>query len=149
MWVDLWLSILFHCMHVFVPSLCCFNYWSSWYCLKCGRVLAAALYHFLRIALAILSFMYLYKFLDYLLCCCSVAKCVPLSVTPWLQHPKLPCPTLSQFTQTHVHWVSDAIQWFQHMATPSPLVPQSFPASVFFPKSQFFTSVPKVLELKL
>ena len=46
---------------------------------------------------------------------------------------------LPEFTQTHFHWVRDAIQ-------PShPLVPfsshlQSFPASGSFPVSQFFTS---------
>ena len=36
-------------------------------------------------------------------CCCSVAQ----SDSLWprgLQHTRLPCPSLSEFTQTHVHW---------------------------------------------
>ena len=46
---------------------------------------------------------------------------------------------LPDLTQTHVHWVSDAIQPSQ------PVIPfssclQSFPASGSFPVSQFFTS---------
>ena len=46
---------------------------------------------------------------------------------------------LPKLAQTHVHWVSDAIQ------TSRPVIPfyshlQSFPASGSFPMSQFFTS---------
>ena len=46
---------------------------------------------------------------------------------------------LPEFTQTHIHWVGDAIQ------PPHPVVPfsshlQSFPASGSFPISQFFAS---------
>ena len=46
---------------------------------------------------------------------------------------------LVEFTQTHVHWVGDAIQ------PPHPLIPfssclQSFPAWGSFPLSQFFSS---------
>ena len=41
-----------------------------------------------------------------------------------LQHARLPCPSLSEFAQTHVHWVGDASQ-------PShPLSPSS-PAPIF------------------
>ena len=56
-----------------------------------------------------------------------------------LQHTRPPCPSPTpEFTQTHVHWVSDTIQ-------PShPVIPfsclQSFPASGSFPMSQFFAS---------
>ena len=43
---------------------------------------------------------------------------------------------LPEFTQTHVHWISDAIQ------PPDPVIPfsclQSFPASGSFPMSQLF-----------
>ena len=50
------------------------------------------------------------------------------SVTPWLKHARLPCPSSSphllKFAQTHVHWVGDAIQ-------PShPLLFPSLPASI-------------------
>ena len=45
---------------------------------------------------------------------------------------------LLQFAQTHVHWVSDAIQPSYPLSSPSP--PQSFPASGSFQMSQFFTS---------
>ena len=48
---------------------------------------------------------------------------------------------LSELAQTHVHWISDAIQ----PSRPPSVVPfssflQSFPASESFPMSQFFTS---------
>ena len=39
-----------------------------------------------------------------------------------LQHVRLPCPSLSQLVQTHVHWVDDAIQ------SPHPLLPPFPPA---------------------
>ena len=45
---------------------------------------------------------------------------------------------LPEFTQTHVHWVSDAIQP-SHPVVPFSLL-QSFPASGSFPMSQFFIS---------
>ena len=38
-----------------------------------------------------------------------------------LQHIRLPCPSqLPEFTQTHVHWVSDAIQPSHLLSSPSP-----------------------------
>ena len=45
---------------------------------------------------------------------------------------------LSEFTQTHVHRVSDAIQPSYPLSSPSPPAPQSFPASESFPMSQLF-----------
>ena len=36
------------------------------------------------------------------------------------QHSKLPCPQLPEFTQTHIHWVSDAIQPSHPPLSPSP-----------------------------
>ena len=45
---------------------------------------------------------------------------------------------LLEFIQTHVHWVSDAIQPFHPLSSPSCL--QSFPASGSFQMSQFFPS---------
>ena len=47
---------------------------------------------------------------------------------------------LPEFTQTHVHWVSDAIQPFHPVSSPSPPALQSFPASASFQMSQFFAS---------
>ena len=39
-----------------------------------------------------------------------------------LQHARLPCPSLSPVVaQTHVHWVSDAIQPSHPLLSPSPL----------------------------
>ena len=38
-----------------------------------------------------------------------------------LQHTRLPCPALHpEFTQIHVHWVSDAIQPSHPLSSPSP-----------------------------
>ena len=45
---------------------------------------------------------------------------------------------LPGFTQTHVHWVSDAIQPSHSLPSPSPPNPQSLPASGSFPMSQLF-----------
>ena len=45
---------------------------------------------------------------------------------------------LLEFTQTHVHWVGDAIQPSHPLSAPSLL--QSFPASGFLQMSQFFSS---------
>ena len=45
---------------------------------------------------------------------------------------------LPEFTQTHVHRVSDAIQPSHSLSSPSPLALQSLPASQSFPMSQPF-----------
>ena len=42
-------------------------------------------------------------------------------------------------TQTHIHWVGDAI-WPSHPVIPFSSCPQSFPSSGSFPMSQLFTS---------
>ena len=47
---------------------------------------------------------------------------------------------LPELAQTHVHWTSDAIQTSCPPSSPSPSCLQSFPASGYFPMSQFFTS---------
>ena len=48
---------------------------------------------------------------------------------------------LPEFTQTHVHWVGDAIQPSHPLSSPSPpAFLQSVPASGSFQMSQFFTS---------
>ena len=44
-----------------------------------------------------------------------------LFVTPWTQHARPPCPSPTPgVTQTHVHWVSDAIQPSHPLLSPSP-----------------------------
>ena len=55
------------------------------------------------------------------LSCCSVAQVVSNSLQAHgLQHTRLPCPShLPELAQTHVHWVSDAIQP-SHPLPPSP-----------------------------
>ena len=61
--------------------------------------------------------------------------CDPINPsTPGLPvHHQLP-----EFTQTHVHRVSDVIQPSHPLSSPSPPAPQSLPASESFPMSQFF-----------
>ena len=45
---------------------------------------------------------------------------------------------LPEFTQTHVHRVSDAIQPSHPLSSPSPVAPNPLPASESFPMSQLF-----------
>ena len=47
---------------------------------------------------------------------------------------------LPKIVQTHAHCVSDAIQPVHPPLSPSPLAPQSFPASGSFPMSQLWAS---------
>ena len=54
---------------------------------------------------------------------------------------------LQDLAQTHVHWVSDAIQ-STHPVSPSSLWLQSFPASGSFPMNQFLHQVARVLEVQ-
>ena len=74
-------------------------------------------------------------------CCCSVAQSCPTLWDPMdCSTPGLPVHhQLPGFTQTHVHWVSDAIQPSHSNPTFSSCL-QSFPASGSFPRSQLFTS---------
>ena len=60
--------------------------------------------------------------------------CDPMNhITPGLPvHHQLP-----EFIQTHVHWVSDAIQPSHPLLSPSPLAPN--PSQYQFPMSQLFT----------
>ena len=62
--------------------------------------------------------------------------CDPMNrSTPGLPvHHQLP-----EFTQTHVHRVSDAIQPSHPLSSPFSSCPQSLPASESFPKSQLLT----------
>ena len=58
--------------------------------------------------------------------------------------PALPvyCKLL-EFNQTHVHWVSYTTQPFSSSVIPFSFCLQSFPASRYFPMSQFFASGPQ------
>ena len=69
----------------------------------------------------------------------SVAQLCPTLCDPMNRStPGLPVHhQLPEFTQTHVHWVSDAIQPSHPLSSPSPLAPnpsqhQSFPISQLF-----------------
>ena len=65
---------------------------------------------------------------------------VQLFATPWSSMPGFPVHhQLLELVQTHVHWVSDAIQP-SHPVIPFSSCLQSFPALGSFPMSQFFTS---------
>ena len=70
----------------------------------------------------------------------SVAQSCPTLCDPMTHStPGLPVHhQLLEFTQTHVHWVSDAIQTAHPLLSLSP--PQSFPALGSFQMSQLFTS---------
>ena len=73
-------------------------------------------------------------------CCCSASQSCLTVRNP------MDCSTpgflvlhhLLELAQTHVNWVSDAIQPFHPLSSTSPAF--SFPALGFFPKSQLFAS---------
>ena len=69
----------------------------------------------------------------------SVAQLCPTLCDPMNRStPGLPVHQLPEFTQTHVHQVSDAIQPSHPLSSPSPPAPKSLPASESFPMSQLF-----------
>ena len=71
----------------------------------------------------------------------SVAQSCPTLCDP-MNHSTPGLPVHHQFpesTQTHVHWVGNAIQPSHPLSSPSPPA-QSFPASRSFQMSQLFTS---------
>ena len=68
-----------------------------------------------------------------------VQSCPPLCDPMNRSMPGLPVHhQLLEFTQTHVHQVSDAIQPISSSAVPFSSCPQPFPASESFPISQLF-----------
>ena len=71
----------------------------------------------------------------------SVAQSCPTLCNPMNRSPPgLPVHhQLPEFTQTHVHWVGDAIQP-SHPVVPFSSCPQTLPASGSFPMSQLFAS---------
>ena len=63
---------------------------------------------------------------------------VQLFVTPWTTHVRPPCLSPTPWvTQTHVHWVGDAIQPSHPLSSPSP---STLSLSQHHPMSQFFAS---------
>ena len=74
--------------------------------------------------------------------CCSIAKSCPTLCDPmYCSMPGFPVLYyLPKFVQTHVHWVSDAIQP-SHLLSSRPLLPPSvFPSIRVFLMSWLFTS---------
>ena len=74
-------------------------------------------------------------------CCCLVDKLCPTLWARWLQHARLPCPSLSLAVCSH----SCPLSRWCHPTISSSVIPfssclQSFPASGCFPRSQFFAS---------
>ena len=79
--------------------------------------------------------------LSYFIQFSSVAQLCPILCDP-MNHsmPGLPVHhQLPEFTQTHVHWVGDAIQ-MSHPVIPFSSCPESFPESGSFQMSQLFAS---------
>ena len=67
-----------------------------------------------------------------------------------LQHARPPCPSpLSEFTQTHFHRVSDAIQPSHPLSSPSPLAPNPSQHQSLFQWVNSSHEVAKVLEFQL
>ena len=67
-----------------------------------------------------------------------------------LQDSRLPCPSPSPvFAQTHVHWVSDAIQLSHPLWSPSPPVLNLSQYQCLFQWVSYLHKVAKVLELHL
>ena len=81
----------------------------------------------------------------------SVAQSCPTLCNP-MNHsmPGLPVHhQLPEFTQIHVHWVSDAIQLSQPLSSPSPLVPNPSHHQSLFQWVNSSHEVAKVLEFQL
>ena len=67
-----------------------------------------------------------------------------------LQHARPPCPyQLLEFTQTHVHWVSDAMQPSHSLLPPSPPAPNPSQHQGLFQWVNSSHEVAKVLEFQL
>ena len=88
------------------------------------------------------------------LCDCPVViqllSCVWLSATPWTIAPSFPVlHYLLEFAQTHVHWVSDAIQACHPLLPPSPPALNLSQHHGLFQCVSSSHQVAKVLELQL
>ena len=81
----------------------------------------------------------------------SVAQSCPTFCDPMnCSTPGLPVHHhLPEFSQTHVHWVSDAIQPFHPLSSPSPPAPNPSQHQGLFQWVNFSHEVVKILELQL
>ena len=81
----------------------------------------------------------------------SVAQSCPTLCDPMNRStPGLPVHhQLPEFTQTHVHWVSDAIQPSHPLSSPSPLAPNPSQQQTLFQWVNSSNQVAKVLEFQL
>ena len=77
----------------------------------------------------------LYQFSSVAQSCPTLCKPMDCSTPDFPVHHQL-----AELTQTHVHWVSDAIQPSQPLSSPFSSCLQSCPASGSFQMSHFFTS---------
>ena len=87
----------------------------------------------------------------YCSCYCSVTKSCPTLCTPMdCSTPGVPVlHCLPEFAQTHVHWVSDAIQPSNPLSSPSPLTFNLSQHQGLFQGVSSSHQVAKVLELPL
>ena len=82
--------------------------------------------------------------------CCPVTKLCLILCNP-MDYSMPGSPVLHgllEFAQTHIHWVSDAIQPFHPLSIPFSSCLQSFPASGSFPMRGLFTSGGQLLEFQ-
>ena len=127
-----------------------------------------SLFIIFKIALAILGLLHFYidfkisfpdpqrsslEFLCYCCCCCccAVTKSCPTLCNP-MDHsmPGLPVHhQLPEFTQTHVHWVGDAIQLSHPLLPPSPPAFNLSQHQGLFQRVSSSHQVAKVLEFQL
>ena len=76
--------------------------------------------------------------------CCSVTQLRPSLGPLGLQHARPPCPSPTlELTQTHVHWVSDAIQPSHPLSSPSPPAFNLSSIRVFYNESALCIRWPK------
>ena len=80
-----------------------------------------------------LSYIYIYRFSSVAQLCLTLCNPMDCSTLGFPVNHQLP-----ELAQTHVYWVSDAIQ--PSSAIPFPSCPQSSPAYRFFPMSRLFAS---------
>ena len=84
-------------------------------------------------------------------CCCSAAKSCLALCNP-MNYSTLGFPALHyllEFVQTHIHWVSDAIQRSHLLPPPSLFAFYFSQHQGLFQMSRLFTSMARVLELQL
>ena len=95
-----------------------------------------------------ISFYYAYQYIPLVIgCCCSVTKSC---LTLWKPMPSFPVfHHLPEFTQTHVHWVSDAVQPSHPLSSPSPPALNLSQHQGLFQWVGSSHQVAKVLELQL